>query len=420
MAAIRGVIMLIAVVLLVGCANKQILRNQAIMTKKLGAATGGLEQLAGSAVHDRRVVELMSFAPPSADARNAFLTYACRGDLVQQSVGQALGTYRRRLTELDNLATAPSDTSFAALVASMKKSSAARRELPDDDQAQALKILLEAREKSKLETQLSLRQCQAIVAYDLSNSADRKEGDGSFQAMGKGADTYLTLINLLRTGMSLAEQTMRANVVKDYTEKVLQPDLELALAYLASSPDVDPVSQIAANKDPFEQLPPPICTQRKGFMDTAGKVPEQGPPLTGDALSKQLESDKIIGFGQPHGRLAWLAAQARTTAVRQAYIHYALAQQLNPLPGSAGAPAQNGAILRLANDAADAMARADGLIGIDVDCDVLPKLATSQRQLSKAVVEGTGSADVADGFADALANLQSIQEALEKVKKAGW
>ncbi|KAF1704294.1 hypothetical protein CSC66_05480 [Pseudoxanthomonas kaohsiungensis] len=66
------------------------------------------------------------------------------------------------------------------------------------------------------------------------------------------------------------------------------------------------------------------------------------------------------------------------------------------------------------------MARADGLISIDVDCEVLPKLASSQQALSKAVIEGTGSADAADGFADALTNLQSILEALDKMKKAGW
>lgn len=417
MACIRGVAVLTALGLSVGCANKQVLRNQAVMSKKLGAATTGLEQLAGSAVRDRRVSALMAFTPPDEAARNEFLAFACDGDMAEFSVGQAVGTYRRRLTELDNLATAPPDTSFSALVASMKRSSAARIDLPID-RAQAMTAFDEAQKKAKAASHLSVRRCRAIVAHDLSSSADRIPGDGSYQSMGMGLDTYLTLINFLRTGMTLAEQTKRASIVKDYAQKVAQPDFEIAHAYLATEPNLDPIAETIADRNPLADVPPQACPAQKAFMDP-GKASD--PPATGKNLANQLGSDMTLGFGQPHGRLSLLTAQARTTAVRQAFIHYAAAKHLHTQTGVGALSAvQNEVVLRSAADAADAMARADGLISIDVDCDVLPKLASSQQALSKAVVEGTGSADAADAFADALVNLQSILEALDKMKKAGW
>lgn len=417
MACVRGVVVLVALAFTVGCANKQILRNQAMMSKKLGATTTGLEQLAGSAVHDRRVSALMSFTTPSETARNDFLVYACDGDMAEFSVGQAVGTYRRRLNELDNLATAPTDASFTALVGSMKRSMAARNELPGD-RAQAMTTFADAQKKAKVASQLAVRRCRSIVAYDLSAAADRTKDTGTYQSMGLGIDTYLTLINFIRTGTALAEQTMRASVIQDYTEKVAQPDFELAHAYLATSPDVDPVKEIIAGDNPLAGIPPQFCPAQKSFMDPAGKSSQ--PPATGDDLPNQLDEDMKHGFGKPHGRLALLAAQARTTAVRQAFIHYAAAKIVSPASGAASTPFHNEATLRLATAAADAMARADGLIALDVDCEVLPKLATAQAQLSNAIINGTGTADAADGFADALTNLQSILEALDKMKKAGW
>ncbi|MDQ7280521.1 hypothetical protein O0J73_07215 [Stenotrophomonas sp. Sm6012] len=418
MAWVRGVAVLFALGLTVGCANKQVLRNQAVMSKKLGATTTGLEQLAGSAVRDRRVSALMAFTPPDETARNEFLAFACDGDMAEFSVGQAIGTYRRRLTELDNLATAPPDTSFSALVASMKRSSAARKDLPQD-RAQAMTAFDEAQKKAKVASHLSVRRCRAIVAHDLSSSADRIPGDRSYQSMGMGLDTYLTLINFLRTGMTLAEQTKRASIVRDYTQKVAQPDFELAHAYLATEPNLDPIAETIAGRNPLADVPPQACHAQKAFMDPAGKDPV--PPATGKNLANQLGNDMTLGFGQPHGRLSLLTAQARATAVRQAFIHYTAAKLLHPQAGAGALSAvQNEAVLRSAADAADAMARADGLISIDVDCEVLPKLASSQQALSKAVIEGTSSADAADGFADALTNLQSILEALDKMKKAGW
>ncbi len=413
----RGVVVLFALGLTVGCANKQILRNQAVMSKKLGATTTGLEQIAGSAVHDRRVSALMSFTPPNESARNDFLAYACDGDMAEFSVGQAVGTYRRRLTELDNLATAPTDTSFTALVGSMKRSMAARKELPAD-QAEAMTAFAEAQKKAKVASQLAVRRCRSIVAYDLSAAADRTKDEGTYQSMGLGIDTYLTLINFLRTGTALAEQSMRAKMVRDYTERVAQPDFELAHAYLATSAEVDPIKEIITDDNPLAGVPPQACPAQKAFLDPVGKSSQ--PPATGGELPKQLKEDMKLGFGKPHGRLALLASQARTTAVRQAFTHYAAAKVLTPPSGGATTPIQDEATLRLATDAADAMARADGLIALDVDCEVLPKLATAQGQLSKAIINGTGTAEAADGFADALTNLQSIVEALDKMKKAGW
>ena len=417
MACVRRLVMLIALSLTVGCANKQILRNQAVMSKKLGATTTGLEQLAGSAVHDRRLAALMSFAPPSESDRNEFLAYACDGDMVEFSVGQAVGTYRRRLTELDNMATAPTDASFTALVGSMKRSMAARKQLTGDEK-QDTNEYLEAQKKAKIASQLAVRRCRSIVAYDLSAAANRTKDTGSYQSMGLGIDTYLTLINFIRTGMTLAEQTMRASVVRDYTDKVAQPDFELAHAYLATPPDVDPVQITVIQQNPLADVPPQTCPAQKSFMDPTGKTSQ--PPATGGELPKQLDEDMKLSFGKPFGRLALLASQARTTAVRQAFIHYAASKIVNQSSVAPRTPIHEEATLRLATDAADAMARADGLIAIDVDCDILPKLATAQGQLSNAIINGTGTAEAADGFADALTNLQSILEALDKMKKAGW
>lgn len=414
MAYVRGAVILFALGLVVGCANKQILRNQAVMTKKLGATTTGLEQLAGSAVHDRRVSALMSFTPPDELARNEFLAYACDGDKVEFSVGQATGTYRRRLTDLDNLATAPSDASFSALVGSMKRSMAARRQLTGD-KAQDQSDFLDAQKKALIASQLAVRRCRSIVAYDLSADSNPKHF-GNLETLGLGIDPYLTLINFIRTGMTLAEQTMRASVVRGYTEKVAQPDFELAHAYLATSPEVDPVKAIIDGDKPLADIPPQTCPAQKSSMNPEGK-PSQAP-ATGEELPKQLEGDMKLGFGKPHGRLALLAAQARTTAVRQAFTYYAAAKSIKP---ETGAPTtHHEQTLRLATDAADAMARADGLIAIDVDCVVLPKLASAQGQLTNAIINGTGSAEAADGFADALTNLQSILDALDKMKEDGW
>lgn len=378
----------IAATMIVGCANKQILRNEAIMTKKLGEAVSSLDELSDQSVSDRRVFSVMPKLPP-APVDKAFIELACMGEQSEHVVEHALGVYASRLKELDALAEGPADDSFRALFGSFKKVADARKKLPEpDEQVAAFK---EQSEKVKKENAASAKRCRAIVGHDLRPPIARGPA-----ATGSPLDAILIYINVFKSFAQLAEQTARAEAVKEYTALVVKPDLDLAHRYLAGVPHDDPFLSPGQGPDLNPDLTR-LCATREGAANNEG----------------ELSETEIVALSEAHGRLGQLVARSRTTAVRTAYLHYLSAKSVD---ASSAKPQELAAAVRSAAYAADTLKRVDELVDLDVDCEILPKLKTSQDEFAEAVASGAKSDLAADNFVDALTNVQSLLEALGKLK----
>ena len=411
MTTCRNGVWFAACLILVGCANKQILRNEAVMTKQLGSAVSGLEQLSGSSLHDRRMLE-MTEPPTDPDARGAkrkpglddFLDIACKADADEHSVGQALRVYSSRLEELDKLAQAPGDNSFAAMFKSMKRSSDAREQIPDTPQA-AQDLFDKAQARAAKRSKIQSMRCRTILQADLAadNAALRMN---AVDESGK----VLAVIDFARALTSVVEQTKRANAVRAYTEQVVGPDLNRAYLYLASTPNTQVPPE---GKLPDALVQPQVCSVREDFVRKVWDGDDE-PTQTGiDALQAN----------QAYGRLAILAARTRIAAATEAYLHYRAAQELKPRwDANARRPEQVSAVRlelahRSADEAAQALARFDGLVHVDVDCEILPKLHSAQAKFVDTVVNGGETGEAVDRVSDALTSLQTLLDAFDKAKK---